>query len=284
MKLALGTVQFGLDYGISNQTGAVQLSEIEKILRRARCHGIDLLDTAQAYGESESRIGFTDTKGFRIISKLRPGIEFSEINTSVINSLMKLHRDNLYGVLFHDFKDFMRNLRTINVLNSCKDNGLIEKIGFSLYFPAELEFLLKEGIRFDVVQIPFNVFDQRFKPYFSELKNAGIEIHTRSVFLQGLVFLKPYQLSPHFSDYLQLFVDFQEEVYKSNLSIASACLNYVCLHHEIDNVIIGVCTEKELMFNIQAIQDTRKEQANLMKKITAFRIDNEEIILPFNWK
>ena len=284
MRLALGTAQFGLDYGISNQAGVVQFFEIEKILRKAKSFGIDLLDTAQAYGESESRIGITDTNEFRVITKLKPGIAFSEIDSSVHSSLLKLHRDKLYGVLFHNFEDFRQDLRTFDALNACKDQGLIEKIGFSLYYPSELEFLLKEGIRFDIVQIPFNVFDQRFKSYFSELKNAGIEIHARSVFLQGLVFLQPDELSAHFSDYVQRFTDFQKQVQTSKMSIASVCLNYVYYQHEIDNVILGVCTENELETNIQVINNTDKEQENFMKKITSFRIDDEDIILPFNWK
>jgi len=284
LKLALGTAQFGLDYGISNQTGIVQLFEIEKILRKAESHGIDLLDTAQAYGESESRIGITDTNDFRIITKLKPGIVFSEIESSVNSSLVKLHKDRLYGVLFHNFEDFRQDIQTIDALNKCKDRDLIEKIGFSLYYPAELEFLLKQKVDFDLVQIPFNVFDQRFKPYFSDLKSAGIEIHTRSVFLQGLVFLQPHRLSRHFYEYLKLFTTFHEEVNKANLSIASACLGYVCLQDEIDRVIIGVCSEKELLSNIHAVQDTRFKYGNLMNEISKFRIADEKITLPFNWK
>jgi aryl-alcohol dehydrogenase-like predicted oxidoreductase len=282
MRLAIGTVQFGLNYGINNQKGIVAEKELNSILNDARKNKINLLDTAQAYGNSESRLGSVDSSEFKFISKLKPGILVSEVYDSVQISCQNLNVTNLEGVLFHDFKDYNQNPKLIDELIRLKRDSVIKKIGFSLYHPIELDALFSQNIDFDILQIPFSIYDQRFKKYFKEIKKRNIEIHVRSVFLQGLVFMNPDKLSKHFDKYKHQFLSFQNNCLQLKQSIASVCLNYVYGHNEIDRVIIGVCSSKELMDNIIQIKSNSINFSKL--KFDNFKIIDESIILPFNWK
>ena len=282
MRLAIGTVQFGLNYGINNQKGIVAEKELNSILSDCIKNKINLLDTAQAYGNSESRLGSANSSEFKFISKLKPGILVSEVNDSVQNSCQNLNVTSLEGVLFHDFKDYDKNPELIDKLINLKRDKVIKKIGFSLYYPIELDKLFSQNIDFDILQIPFSIYDQRFKKYFEEIKKRNIEIHVRSVFLQGLVFMNPDKLSKHFEKYKHQFLSFQNNCLKLKQSISSVCLNYVYSHKEIDRVIIGVCSSKELMDNIVQIQNNSLNFNKL--KFENFEIIDESVILPFNWK
>lgn len=282
MRLAIGTVQFGLNYGINNHEGIVAEQELNSILNNARDNEIDLLDTAQAYGNSESRLGLVDSSNFKFISKLKPGILASEVAKSVNDSCKKLNVSHLEGVLLHDFNDYNRNPKLINELINLKRNSLIKKIGFSLYYTSDLDLLFSQNIDFDIVQVPFSIYDQRFKKYFKKLKKKNIEIHVRSVFLQGLVFMNPDKLSKHFDKYKHQFLSFQNKCLELDQTISSVCLNYVYAHLEIDRVIIGICSSKELMDNIIQIKQNSIDFNSL--SLDQFEIEDKSVILPFNWK
>ena len=133
------------------------------------------------------------------------------------------------------------------------------------------------------MQIPFNVFDQRFKPYFKELKKRNIEIHIRSVFLQGLVFLEPEKMGTHFSDYISHFREFHTKINQSGYSIVEVCLNYVNIQPEVDKIIIGICKEEELKTNLKALRTVTLKDKSFYNSFEQFQISNEKIILPFNW-
>ena len=283
MKLALGTAQFGLDYGISNTFGRINKQEIQKILHIALENDIDLLDTAQSYGQSEEVIGHVGSKGFNIITKISPGININDIINSIQDSLLKLRKDFLEGVLIHDFQDYQKNPEMLDILISLKKKGIIKKVGFSLYHPRELEMLLLKKVDFNILQIPFNIFDQRFKKYFHELKSYNIEIHIRSAFLQGLVFIEPTKLSKHFSSHLKVFQKFHEDVSKSKKNITETCLNFVKSNAEIDRAIIGVNKSTELMSNIQAFQNHSIGKGKTLGNYDLYKIDDEKIILPYKW-
>ena len=198
-RLSLGTVQFGMPYGISNRTGRIPKEEAFKILQYAHENGIDTLDTAYSYGESEERIGdFIAASGrnFNIVSKA-PHLDkhgVSDIEGYCLETLKRLRKKNIYGYLIHKFDDIVRHKNQWSKLESLKRKGLVRKIGVSLYNPQDLEYLLSNDTRIDIIQFPYSVFDRRFEGYFALLKEKNIEIHVRSVFLQGFVFLKPDDL------------------------------------------------------------------------------------------
>ena len=279
-KLALGTVQFGLDYGINNQRGKVPENEAVEILEYAFKSGIDTLDTAAAYGSSEEVIGKfirKNPKAFKIVSKL-PKCRSEEVIGIVERSLERLKGPSLYGYLLHDFKSFQGDPEILNGLNALKACGRIRKVGFSLYYPAELEFLLQNKVEFDLLQVPYSIFDQRFGKYFKKMKDQGVEVHTRSTFLQGLVFKPPRELAPFFDaikDKLSKLADISEPV--------SACLGFVLLNKQIDRVVVGVDSRKNLEEIIRSA-DMAGRVADIYDDLAALKEDSENILLPFNWK
>lgn len=201
MRLGLGTAQFGLDYGISNAGGKTAREEIGRILARAEAAGIDLLDTAALYGDSEAAIGAALDPGrpFRIVTKTPvfaaeriSQTEAEGLRLAFKTSLMRLRRERLYGLLVHAPADLLKPggdllWRELEALKAAKR---VEKIGFSAYSGGELDALLSR-FRPDLVQVPLNALDQRLlrDGHLAALKGRGIEIHARSIFLQGLLLM-----------------------------------------------------------------------------------------------
>lgn len=281
MKLGLGTVQFGLNYGINNSRGKPEVAEINRIIHCAQNSGIATLDTAADYGDSEEILGKVIPKDsqFQIITKVS---KKSTSSVSIQKSLARLNRRRLYGVLIHDFAQFKNSPNQWSEMKDAKDQGIVEKIGFSLYLPEQLMFLTEKQIDFDILQLPYSIFDRRFEPHFDWLKKNNVTIHTRSVFVQGLVFSDPLKLSSFFDPIkakLQALASLGE---RSGKSIESLCLNFAYGNPSIDNIIIGVDTAENLQRNIAALKDTiSKEEAETLDSL---KEHNEMMILPFNWK
>jgi aryl-alcohol dehydrogenase-like predicted oxidoreductase len=183
-------VQFGLPYGIANQLGQVSRNEAKAMLKIASAIGIDTLDTAITYGESEACLGTVGIGDFKVVTKL-PAIPYGcldiggWVKQQVEASLSRLRVRNVYGLLLHRSEDLLgSNGRALyQALESLKDKGLVNKIGISIYSPDQLE-LLTTNIRFDLVQTPFNLLDRRLlsSGWMQKLKDRGFEIHTRSAF------------------------------------------------------------------------------------------------------
>lgn len=186
-KLVLGTVQFGLQYGV-NSVGRPSKKAVKDILAEAEKGGITTMDTSSAYGNSEEILGecITTDEDFKIVSKYPKGkIPVGEMFNS---SLKRLKVNQLYGYLLHHFEVYKNNPKVWDEFIALKDSGKVQKIGFSLYSPEELGFILKNQSPFDLIQVPFNIFDKKFLPYMKNLHEHGVEIHVRSTFLQGLFF------------------------------------------------------------------------------------------------
>jgi aryl-alcohol dehydrogenase-like predicted oxidoreductase len=279
MKLGLGTVQFGIDYGVYNKSKIISDFEVNKILNTANKFKISYIDTAQDYGNSEKKIGKFDTSDFKIITKISKDVHYDDVRKSIEGSLNRLKVKKVNGVLIHSFSHFIKNNRVYKKLIDLKKKGLILNIGFSLYYPEELKYLLDNKIDFDFIQIPYNIFDRRFESYFEFLKSVNIEIHVRSVFLQGLFFIDPLNLSNFFRHHINHFISFRNEIQKNKISVQSACLNYVCNNEYINCVLIGVENNNQLVENINAIDN----KLNL-KFLDKFKINDEKILLPYNWK
>ncbi len=284
MKLSIGAAQFGLNYGISNLHGIVKETEIESVLNHAIKNLIDTIDTAQAYGNSEGKLGHYDLSKFKIITKLASCTLQETICHSVGQSLKRLNIEKLYGLLFHCFDDFKRNPNIIKTLEELKGNGVVEKIGFTLYHPSELEYLLENEISFDLIQIPFSIFDQRFKAYFDILEDAMIEIHVRSIYLQGLVFIEPEEMNPFFDEYKGLFRQFRSFCQNHNVSISSLCLHYANSFPQIKKIVVGITSLDEFQNNIQNLLSEPDGLGEILPKLNQFEIKNDDILLPFNWR
>lgn len=286
-KLALGTAQFGLNYGINNTTGKLSDDDLLLLLNFALSNGVELLDTAVLYGNSEERIGIFHQKSekkFKIISKL-PDCEIHEIESLLKGSLKRLHCKKLYGYLFHSFSTFFKNKDSLKELGRLKEESLVEKIGFSVYKPEELKILFDSNIQFDLVQLPYNLFDRRFESLFEELKIRNVEIHIRSVFLQGLFFKDPKKLKSHFISVKKKLIELRSIADEISSTIFSLALCFVLHNKYIDKVVVGVDNVLQLE---QIINTTKIEYGRinnfLNNDFINLAVDDEAILIPSNWE
>lgn len=283
-KLILGTVQFGLDYGINNKKGKMSHEEVFKILSYASANGIDTLDTAYSYGDSEEKIGAfikNNNIDFKIISKV-PACQPEEVKRFLERELTRLNKDKIYGYLIHDFDNFRDNTGLWSELEKFKKDGRVEKLGFSLYSPQELDYLLSAKFKIDIVHVPYSIFDQRFHDYFSILKKNNIEIHVRSLFLQGLVFKPIEELHPRFQqlkDKLEILQNISREL---KISISALCINFANLNYLIEKIIVGVDNLENLAENIKTL-DYCKQVEKVYDTLRGLKEDSVDLVSTKSW-
>ncbi len=286
IKLALGTVQFGSRYGIANQNGQTSFIEAKKILQFAKSSNIDLIDTAMSYGNSEKIIGDTRVKNFKIVSKL-PNIPKGCKNVNlwledkIQLTLKNLNIKSLYGLLIHNTRNLNGALgkKLVESLIKFKLDGLIKKIGISIYDPSEFENIINLE-KFDIVQAPLNIIDRRIENsgWLSKLHSKKIEIHVRSVFLQGLLLMPREKIPKKFNKWSNIWDQWFAELNKKKLSATQACLLYPLSIPEIDRVIVGVEN-----FN-QLNEIVSKSKMKIPRVDFSFMISNDSMLIdPTNW-
>lgn len=247
-RLALGTVQFGLPYGVANRGGQVSRCEAAAILQQAAAAGLDTLDTAIAYGESEHRLGEIGVSKWRVITKLPP--RRSEQTDSaawvrqlVHGSLARLRISRLRAVLLHRSRDLLgpRGDELYAALLALKGSGEVEKIGVSIYNPAELD-ALPARIKLDLVQAPFNVLDRRleFSGWLARLAQENVEIHVRSIFLQGLLLMDNGTRPARFAKWTTTWDRWQEWLGEQQVTPLRACLGFALSIPQVDRVVVGI--------------------------------------------
>ncbi|MDF1795447.1 MAG: aldo/keto reductase [Coxiellaceae bacterium] len=289
MKLALGTAQFGFNYGISNTKGEVPRSEILQILNTAKNVGIDFLDTAAAYGNSEQQLGqIEESRTFRIITKL-PSIGKNKYSLKLIEqgfltSLQKLNRENIYCLLLHDANDLLSKCgnEVYNLLIKLKSENLVTKIGVSTYSPMQLNKIISK-FKIDLVQLPINLFDQRFAldGMLEKLKMKGIEIHARSIFLQGLLLMQREKACMTFPLHKKFLAHYHDILHSSNKSPISAALSLIKEIPEIDKAVIGVTSKDELNEIICTYKSINTLPKNLLN---LFKTAPQQLIDPREWR
>ncbi len=259
-KVALGTVQFGLPYGISNTNGQVSSSEVSKILDLAKAEGVHTLDTAIAYGSSEKVLGEHNLDGFDIVTKL-PSIPEDVLDITgwveeqIIGSLNRLKTSKVNAVLLH--RPEQLHLETgaeiYTALTSLKNRGLTERIGVSIYSPNEL-LNLSRDFHFDLIQAPFNVLDTRLQDSgaLDALKNQETRLHVRSIFLQGLLLMDKKQRPNNFNQWSQLWTKWEEWLKENNLTPLEACIRHALSMPQIERVVVGVDSANQLQEIVEA--------------------------------
>jgi aryl-alcohol dehydrogenase-like predicted oxidoreductase len=284
-RLALGTVQFGLPYGIANATGQVARDDAAAILRDASSAGVDMLDTAIGYGDSERRLGEIGVAGWRIVSKLS-GIPESCVDVeswahdSVDGTLARLRVSALHGLLLHRSLELCgpRGDELRRALESVRASGKVAKIGVSVYGPDELDALAGMG-PFDLVQAPFNVFDRRMQTsgWLARLSSGGTEIHTRSAFLQGLMLMPESERPARFRRWQPLWTAWSQWLAAEGATPLEACLRFVLSEPLIDRVIVGV----DRVGQLREILGTLDRPA--LVPPTSLASDDPDLINPARW-
>lgn len=248
-RIALGTVQFGLPYGVANKAGQVSRDEAALIVSEARAAGVDTIDTAVVYGESEQVLGEIGVGQWRVISKLPPvpedhtvGIE-AWVMESVHASLRRLGIPRLHGLLVHQPLQLLGPCgdAIYRAMTELKKRGQVEKMGVSVYGPGELDALCAR-FEFDIVQAPFSIVDRRLarSGWLRRLRASRTEIHTRSAFLQGLLLMDDSCRPPEFGKWQPLWRQWHHWLVDKTLTPLQACLGFVLSQPEIDRVVVGV--------------------------------------------
>jgi aryl-alcohol dehydrogenase-like predicted oxidoreductase len=253
-RLALGTAQFGLNYGIANRTGKVSLNEVSKILTLASHNEINTIDTAIGYGESESCLGESGLVGFNVVTKLMAiplgSTDVSKwVKQEMFDSLNRLNKESIYALLLHRAEDLLgpHQQALWKAMTDLKQSGLIKKIGVSVYDPTILKPIL-EKYPIDLVQAPFNLIDKRLLQtgWLHRLKDNGIEVHVRSAFLQGLLLMCRSSIPHIFNQWNDIWDRWHSFLLTEKKSAHVVCLQYVLSYQEVDKVVVGVDSSEQL--------------------------------------
>ncbi|MEW5772908.1 MAG: aldo/keto reductase [Thermodesulfobacteriota bacterium] len=290
MELGLGAVQFGLDYGVSNRQGRTPEPEVRRILELAAASGVRILDTAAAYGGSEAVLGrcLPVDSSFRIITKTAPLREARGsadaprlVREGFARSLERLGREAVDGLLAHHAADLLGpgGEAVFAVLDGLRREGLARKIGLSVYAGAEIDAAL-DRYDFDLVQVPANVLDQRLVSggQFRRLRERGVEVHVRSVFLQGLLLMDPAAAPAWFEPVRPRLAAWRAALSERGLTPVQGALAFARTL-DADVVLVGVENAAQLAANIADFAAA----ADAGLDFAPFALDDEQFVNPARW-
>lgn len=282
-RLALGTAQFGLAYGLNNQAGQPGTSVVAEILAAAQAAGITLLDTAAAYGDSEMRLGQLagDNAIFSLITKLPAGPP-AQVARDLTASLARLQRPQLYGALFHAFGPLQAEPAAWQALQAARAAGQVAHIGVSLYHPHEADWLLARGWDVDLVQVPYNVLDQRFAAVLPRLAAHGVEVHVRSAFLQGLLLREPATLPDFFRPLAPKLHLLRTLTQEAGVPLPAALLLFAAHAPGVARAVIGVDSVANLHENLTAAAYLAAAE-RLRPALATLAEPTDTFILPYAW-
>lgn len=286
-KLAIGTAQFGMDYGIGSSPGKVSINEVKKILEYAKSTNIDMLDTASAYGKSEKTLGELNVDEFKIVTKTRHFnvLKITDDDVNLLNrdfdkSLKDLKLDSVYGLLIHNADDLMKPgaSKIIEFLQNLKKIHKIKKIGVSIYENKHLSFVL-ENFDIDLVQLPLNIFDRRLidNGMLKLLSQEGLEVHARSIFLQGLILMENSSRPRKFDRWDSLWKAWSEWLNDHQISPLEASIRYAMSFPEISKVLVGIDSVNQLMEIMNAASGVLPPIPNELYT------DDSLLLNPSNW-
>ncbi len=279
-KLVLGTVQMGIDYGVNNKSGKVSLESSHEILLEASKAGITTLDSAEAYGNAHQVIGefhrSNSNVNFKIITKIPHDFRHDQLNNKIKNYINDLGVLKIDTLMFHSFDSYKKNKNAITILKKLQLEGIIKQIGVSVYTNNQIEQLINDE-DITIVQMPFNLLDNISirGDYIKKLKLNGKEVHTRSVFLQGL-FFKKYNENNKIVKKLQSELKILNNIRESvNCTMEELALSYCNSQIDIDKIIIGVDSLTHLKSNLSASRFLLGEkEINAINSIKVFDLDS----------
>lgn len=286
-RLAIGTAQFGMSYGIANSQGKVSVDEVALILSRALQDGVYILDTAVGYGDSETVLGHTGINEWQVITKL-PEVPLAcddvcdWVRRTTIGSLQRLGTKSLYAVLLHQPRQLAggNGEALYRGLQVVRGEGLCAKIGLSINGPEDLDLLLP-NFEIDIVQAPFNVVDRRIQTsgWLDSLADDGVEVHARSAFLQGLLLLAAKGMPAGFERWKDTLELWRNWLLESGREPLEACLSFVLSHSEIANVVVGVDSAVQLDQVLTVVRNLKTEVPP-----QALSSSDPEFVEPSRWR
>lgn len=285
MKLALGGAQFGMDYGVTNRDGQPNSEALAAILEHAANAGIDLIDTAPAYGDSEDSLGAQPAaREFRIVTKTSPGKTLIADPGALVpqfeRSLTSLRRERVEALLFHNADVLLApdGERLFDTALELRESGRVEKIGVSVYDDRQIDSVSKQFAP-DLVQVPLNVLDQRLlmSGALAALKASGVEVHVRSAFLQGVLLAPPDTLDARFSRLLPHIHKWRAMLADAGLTPLSGALGFLRENTYVDRIVVGIANLDQLK------QITRSYVSQPCPRCEAFAVSDASLIDPRFW-
>ena len=283
-KIVLGTAQFGMNYGIANRSGRVVQEEVSSILNFAWKNGIKCLDTAEAYGASELAIGTHieahPNQSWEITTKVRAT---GDSVANQINSSTKKLGIQPAVLLAHDTDSFLTS-HFQEGLAKARDHGMISKLGVSLYRQDEIERVMTAKVPPEIIQLPMNILDTRLyrNGVLTELNNQNIEIHVRSVFLQGLFYLTALELRDNFSEVIPYLDRLRSISESANVSVAELSLLWLASLEQVSKIVVGVDNSSQLHGHLATLQQS--VGTAYFDEALSIHFNNEQILNPSLWR
>ena len=286
-RLILGTASFEKNYGI-NKDKNLKKKEIIKIFKLCKKNNIQFLDSANQYKENNLKKFSKSLKDFKIIYKVNLNLNkktYKQLKNKIFFLLKSFLRKNkikkVYCIMIHSEDSMLSNnsYNLYKIISLIKKEGLAEKIGISGY---NLEKILKifENFRFDVLQFPYNLFDQRLNHanVLNFFKKKKTEIHIRSIFLQGIFFINVKKLPSYFNRWKKLFQKLNKNLINNKLSILNLCLSHAFnLNYQKKKIIFGIQS-------IDNLNEIKNVKLNYNKKfIKKLKSNDKKLILPYLW-
>ncbi|MGC4406040.1 aldo/keto reductase [Methyloversatilis sp. MC4-4] len=288
VRIGLGTVQWGVDYGVANRDGRTPRAEVTRILAAGRAAGLKVLDTAALYGEAEAVLGEQDLSGLQVVTKTPryahapiTAADADDLKATFIRSLARLRLPAVHGLLAHHADDLLvaGGERLIDALRALRAEGKVARIGVSVYDGAQLDAILARFTP-DLVQLPLNVFDQRLivDGSLARLAALGVEIHVRSVFLQGLLLMPPDSAPAFFDPWRERLRAWHADCAERNVLPQQAALAFVCDLSEVSCCLIGVQSRAQLEQSLNGLDEVPRFDA------TSFACNDPALLNPVNWR
>ena len=283
-KIVLGTAQFGMNYGIANKSGRVVQKEVSSILNFAWDNGIRYLDTAEGYGASELAIGSHlqahPNQNWGIITKA--GATRDSVANQISCSAKKL---GIQPAVFlaHDADSFL-NSDFQEGLAKARDRGMISKLGVSLYRQDEVERVMVAKVLPEIIQLPMNILDTRLyrNGILTDLNNLGIEIHVRSIFLQGLFYLTELELKENFSEVIPYLDTLRSISESANVSVAELSLLWLESLEQVSKIVVGIDNLSQLHGHLATLQ--KSVGTAYFDEALSLHFNNEQILNPSLWR
>jgi len=291
-RFMMGTVQFGVNYGIANLSGKPSYESVVKILERAAASGVTCLDTAAAYGDSEMVIGralrelgltgkmTVVTKTPHLNEGLKPAEADKAVQEAVESSLKKLQLEFLPLYLFHK----EANSAYIDSVRKMKQKGLVKHIGISVNSPEWALKAVRSG-NFEAIQLPTNILDHRYikAGVFKEAKRAGIAVFVRSVYLQGLLFLPENKILPEHNPVIEVRRRLGEIARESGLTLTALAARFVMSLEGVYCLVMGLETIEQLQDNLKLFEHGLLGSAVMDKIMKAVPLLPDIVLMPWLW-
>lgn len=278
-RLIIGSANFLNRYGVNNYK--VSYKEIKKITYLAKKNNIFYIDTAEDYLRNRKIFKNINNK-FKFTTKISPDIDWLSLEfcqKKLENHFGRFNNNKIETLFLHDYKILLSNNgnKIFKNLEHLKKKKLFKKIGLSIYDSKNLNYIFN-NYKLDVIQCPYNIFDKRIlnTGWFDKMKGLGIEVHARSIFLQGLLINKFFHTKKYFKIWEKSFLKWFKWLNDNNISATDYCLTDL-LASDFDKIIIGINNSA----NLKEILNFRKINKN---KLLNMETNDLRLIDPRKWK